>query len=519
MGFDVAVVLMCAGLWLLHGVRLARVPWRRAWPAHLIVLLGGGTTAAAFWWLRPAAPYVAIGAVVGLLIVPALAVRGASRALRFGRFGMAKALAQVAAVLRPLPTQRRFIRAVELTRQLSRGEALDLDRALSELGAVDPVERAVHRVAFMSWTNDFEAMAEGLESPRVRSHALRAGMGAIVTTVVGETGTAAELVMLYGQLRERRALSRRSLDAAGTLVATAAYLGDVETVRGFADELTSELPAERVAFTIATAEQRAGDREAAERTIARALEPAATSVSGRQRLEYRRRHPLAPIGKNELHHAQATLRDVRARLDARRALAPLGLGFSRPAPLTWTLTAVLAAVFVWQSTQPRRVVFDAWGLVAPFDLAPDAFRLLSYAMLHVDTGHLLVNLLGLVIFGRFVETSYRRWRFVVIYVLGALAGSGAFLWFSTRLGTAIGASGAVLALFGATIARIALDARLRKTAQGRRELVFLGAIAVAQLIGDQLLAESSGSAHAGGFLAGFALGAVLVPRPTRGPSR
>lgn len=512
MGFDVVVVLMCGGLWLLHGIRLARAPWSRAWPAFVIVMLGGGTTAAVFWWARPAAPHIAIGAVVGLLILPALAVRGASRALRFGHFATARALARVAAVLRPLATQRRFIRAVEISRKLSQGEALDVEQALADLGAVDPVERAAHRVAFLSWTDDFEDMAAGLENPRVRSHALRAGMGAIVTTVIGETGSAAELVALYDTLRENRALSRRSLDAAGTLVAIAAYLGDAETVRAFADELKSDFPAERVAFSIATAEQRAGDFEAAERTIAEGLRVPTISVSGRRRLEYRRARRLPAIGKNELHHAQATLRDVRERLDARRALAPLGLGLSRPAPLTWAITTLLAAVFVWQSTQSRRAVFEAWGLVAPFDLAPDPFRLLSYAMLHVDVGHLLVNLLGLVIFGRFVEKTYRKWRFVVIYALGALAGGGAFLFFSTRLGTAIGASGAVLALFGATIARIALDARLRKSAQGRRELYFLLAIAVSQLVGDQLLSQSSGSAHAGGFLAGFALGALLNRR-------
>ncbi len=512
MGFDVVVLLVCGALWLLHGVRLTRAPWRRTWPAFGIVLLGGGGTLAVYWLEPPAAPHVAVTAVLGLLIAPALAVRGASRALRFGRIDRARFLARLAVWLRPLPIQRRFARAVDVSWELSRGHPIDVERALAELGAVEPLEAAAHRIAFLSWTNDFEAMAAALRDRRARAFSLRGGMATIVTIVVGETGTTAELVSLYGEIASAQVFARRSLDAVGALVATAAYLGEVETVRRHLDLLERDLPAERIAFMVATAEQRAGRAEVAAPIVAEALRRGGMSVSGRARLEHRLTHPLEPLSDNERRYAASTAANVRERLEARRALAALGVGGLRRAPATWATALTLVAAFGWQLTRSTRGVFSDWGVVAPFERAPDAYRLFSYAMFHVDGMHLAVNLIGLSIFGRFVEQHFGVWRWGLIYGVGAVAGGAAFLLFTTTLGVAVGASGAVLGLFGATVARLALDAQLRASGQGRRELTFLALIAAGQLAGDLLIAQSSGSAHAGGFVAGFALGALLQHR-------
>lgn len=512
MGFDTMVMLMCGALWVIHGVRLARAPFARAWPAFVIVVVGVGVTAGAYLLARPFAAHAALAAVAGLLVIPALAVRAASRALRFGRIGRARALARIAAVLRPLPIQRRFLRAVEITWRLWRGETIDVEAAITALGAVSPVERDVHRVAFLSWTNDFVTMAELLAEPKVKSFALRGGMVAIVTSVTGETGTVEDLVALYRRLAKTKALSRRTLDSAGTLTAMAAYLGDEDTVRKFSVEMERDVPHERIAFLVATAAQRAGRHEVARQTLDEALVRPDISASGRARLVHRRDHPIASLSDDERALARSTVDQVRERLDARRALGALGFGLSRRAPLSWAMTAVLGLVFIWETTEARRLVFAAWGLISPFDDAPDAYRLLTYAMLHVDGGHFLVNALGLIIFGRFVEHHFGAWRWALVYVLGALGGGAAFLLLSTRLGVAIGASGAVLALFGATVARIALDGPLRRSAQGKRELTFLVVIAASQLVGDLFIAQSSGSAHAGGFVTGFLLGALLRRR-------
>jgi rhomboid protease GluP len=118
-------------------------------------------------------------------------------------------------------------------------------------------------------------------------------------------------------------------------------------------------------------------------------------------------------------------------------------------------------------------------------------------------------MLGLLLFGRFVEAAYGRVRFLVVYVVGAVAGGLAYLAFEPGFGVAIGASGAVLALFGASAAHLAGDARVRATKPGRRELVFLALIALSQLVIDAMWPQSAGSAHAGGLAAGLLFGLLL----------
>ena len=153
-------------------------------------------------------------------------------------------------------------------------------------------------------------------------------------------------------------------------------------------------------------------------------------------------------------------------------------------------------------------------------------RLLSYAFLHVDGWHLAVNLAGLLLFGRFAEHVIGRAFTALAFLAGAIGGGAAFLFFSTReIGLAVGASGAVLALFGVALARLALDPEVRRTRPGRIELVFLSVLAAVQLLLDAFWEISAGSAHAGGLVLGLLVGAIatFVQRPastrSHAPSR
>jgi membrane associated rhomboid family serine protease len=460
---------------------------------------------------------LAAGVVVVFLVAPALAARGASRALRWGRIGRARLLATLAWLCRPLSAQRRFRRAIELAWRLSRGQELDLDQAIEQLGPLSAVERAANRIALLSWTNDFSAMAREIHAPAVRAFAGVTGMAAIVVTIIGETAREANVIEHYRMLCRGTLLSRRHIDGTWTLLCTAAYLGDADRVRKEVAWLTQDVPPERIAFLVATAQQRAGRCEAAERTVAQALTQRGLLVSARRRLEYRLSHPLDPATRSA--ERDEVLADVARRLHARRALAQLGFGGGRAAPLSWTVALSIVIAFAWQLTQPSAPeVFGAWGLVSPFARAPEPYRLLTYAWIHLDAGHLLINLLGLLIFGRFVERHFSWWRYAVIYLGGALTGGVAYLAWASALGVAIGASGAVLALFGATVVRIAGDRQLRATRQGKRELSVLAVVAGIQLVVDALWAQSSGSAHAGGLVAGVVIAAVLMATGHRGQS-
>ncbi len=80
----------------------------------------------------------------------------------------------------------------------------------------------------------------------------------------------------------------------------------------------------------------------------------------------------------------------------------------------------------------------------------EPWRLLTAALVHSSLWHVGLNMLALFMIGRSLEPLLGRWRFLTLYVLGALGGSVAvaLLSFPTPV---VGASGAIFALFGALV--------------------------------------------------------------------
>jgi len=512
MPINLVLLMMAGAVWVTHAARLVRAPWRlskEAWSIALVMLVVG----VASYGLWPGyAGFVAASCVLLLLVLPALLTRRAARALRWGRFRAAGWMATVAWRLRPTQAQRVFRGLVALSERLDAGERPDLDAALARLGSLSDHERALHRLALLSWTDDFDEMARELDEPKVRALALASGLAGTYVAVRGERGGPNAVIEAYQELAEGPAFWRRTVDGSWALLSSAAQLGAVELCEQDRAEIAREVPAERIAVLRATARQRAGDHEGAEQLIATALEGGGLTGSGRRRLLLRRDQPLAACGE-EVPEAERelTLADIRKRLSLRAKIAPLaGPGIT---PFSLALSLSLVAVFFWQLAQPSpSLVFRDWGLWAPFAAAPDPYRLATYAWLHVDVGHLFLNVLGLLIFGRVVEQAMGRARMLFLYVAGLHAGALAFVWWRDSLAVAIGASGAVMALFGATLALIASNRTLRRSALGRKQLALLLLIAVAQLVADVWWEQSAGSAHAGGLLLGLLLGWVFRPR-------
>lgn len=80
----------------------------------------------------------------------------------------------------------------------------------------------------------------------------------------------------------------------------------------------------------------------------------------------------------------------------------------------------------------------------------DPWRMLSSAFLHGGAMHLTGNMLFLAALGLLVEGALGGWRFLALYLLGALGASAASLaWRWGEAGGGLGASGAVAALMGA----------------------------------------------------------------------
>ncbi len=206
---------------------------------------------------------------------------------------------------------------------------------------------------------------------------------------------------------------------------------------------------------------------------------------------------------------------------------------SKMGPGTKVLLVSLILVFLignlWQFT-PGPLTFHIAELSTNGVLsAPDVtmkgeyWRLLSYMFLHANISHLAMNVLGLVWFGKLVERLYGTPRFLLLYfACGLLSGCAHML--STPDQPAVGASGAIMGIFGAGTAamlrlRGVIPSNIRRT-----ELIWLFSLAGVQAIFDQIvnlfalshdekntsqLPRVASMAHLGGMVSGFLLGLVI----------
>lgn len=171
-------------------------------------------------------------------------------------------------------------------------------------------------------------------------------------------------------------------------------------------------------------------------------------------------------------------------------------------------------------------------LYKPAIAAGELWRLITFLFLHAHISHIALNLVGLWWFGRMCEHIFGTGKFLAIYFLsGILSGLAECMWSPELM--AIGASGAVMGVFGAATAAIfrlkdVLPASLRKS-----DLTWMLGLALAQVVLDQFVPHVAIYAHIGGLVAGFLLGLVLpirkitliesakikTPDPERTPAR
>jgi membrane associated rhomboid family serine protease len=153
-------------------------------------------------------------------------------------------------------------------------------------------------------------------------------------------------------------------------------------------------------------------------------------------------------------------------------------------------------------------LFDELELV-PLRVAAagEYWRLIGAAFLHIGLLHLLGNMLSLAVVGPALERLFGAWRFLAVYLAGALGGSVAVYLFGSPYGAVAGASGAIFGLFAATllvVRRLGLDARF-----------MVGAIALNFIISFRPGISLLG--HLGGFVAGglAALAMIHAPKASR----
>jgi membrane associated rhomboid family serine protease len=154
-------------------------------------------------------------------------------------------------------------------------------------------------------------------------------------------------------------------------------------------------------------------------------------------------------------------------------------------------------------------ILKALELDKPAVAVGEYWRLWTVTLLHGDLLHLLFNMYALWLVGPIVERWYGRIRFLVFYLVLAAAGSTSSFVFGGDV-PAVGASGAIFGLFGMLLAAGRLHHPI-----DRQSRALVGQLGMLILINLGLGFASGGridnAAHLGGLVAGFWLGALIVP--------
>ncbi|HEU5270006.1 MAG TPA: rhomboid family intramembrane serine protease, partial [Jatrophihabitans sp.] len=154
--------------------------------------------------------------------------------------------------------------------------------------------------------------------------------------------------------------------------------------------------------------------------------------------------------------------DVRAgRASVRRPRTVAGARVRTGVPVvSYALIALNVLIYLVTALSPGGTLADNTGskLFADWELAPllvgadhDYQRLLTAAFLHFGPVHLLLNMLALYLVGPALEQVLGWWRYLAVYLLGALGGSVAILAFGDIRQPVVGASGAIFGLFAAAV--------------------------------------------------------------------
>ena len=450
-----------------------------------------------------------------MVLLPILGLRQINQWLKYDHYRRAALLARLLTWLHPADGWGDRVIPLRALALAQRGQTV---QAVQSLKPHQTPKSRIYRVAialeflilrqwqpFITWVQSYQ---EGQIPLNFALYHLRA---------LGETG------QVNLMLREFVALSRRLNDLGEferlslARLYVFAFCGDSDSVSQLFKRELRDYPQVKQQFWQATADWYGGRSPLAEKSFQDLLKTRHHLLKQdiRHRLETPldlTQQPLDSLSRHILDQLNITLQEER------RYGTPIS---APPAFATWGLIALNLLAFYIATrlggSQNVWVLYRLGALVPSHVLAGEWWRLVTSTFLHFGIPHLSMNLFGLYILGKFLESRLGLIRFLLVYLISGIGSMGFITFLALQFGNeqfVVGASGAVMGLIGAIAALFWQGWRQDKAEIARERLRSIVLIIVIQAVFDLSIPEICFLCHASGGVLGFLSGLLLLGKGT-----
>jgi membrane associated rhomboid family serine protease len=151
------------------------------------------------------------------------------------------------------------------------------------------------------------------------------------------------------------------------------------------------------------------------------------------------------------------------------------------------------------------VLYKLGALYPPAVAHGEYWRLFSSMFLHAGILHIALNMYALYLFGPVVEDALGRAKFTLIYFVSGFVAAATSYAFGPTIELGVGASGAIVGVFGAFVA---YNWRRRHSPLAQANLRLAATLILLNAILNVSMSSLDWHAHLGGLIAGFAAGWV-----------
>ena len=503
--------ILTINLMIVSALVIVSVLMQLDWRDHVLWLVVNAAViavgAAGLQWWPDSAGTLAALVFVPFVMAPLVLSALTRRSTMQNRPGRAALYARLGAILHPT-ARTRFNAAVaaahaEPTPETKRAALAAIARTAS------PGERFQLEALQLRFADDWRGVLNLIR----RSPYAAPQLGGLEIRALGELGEVDQMVRAFEESRDDLVGSDFN-DALLVLLAFSGRPGPVVTVL---ERNQSTLQEDAKTYWLAVAQQAAGAHEGLWRPPLESLAESASSAETRQRAARKLRHPAEQAQPLLTAAAEAIVDQAIDRLERQQPRPQRTSIFATPVTYTMLLAYLAAYVMEERSggSQSLRALVELGALWPPYVIdRGEWWRLLTATFLHYGPLHVGANGLMLYLLGRPCELSFGWPRMLVLYLAGALASSafvlGLYVSGLSEPTVLVGASGAVMAVFGGLVGHRLVTWLRHRDIVDRRFLSMVPVILALQFAADLSMPQVSLAAHASGFFAGLVVGTLLA---------